>query len=76
MANTYIILSVSTVGDKNTVTGSVNNVPVTVYFWTTTQSLAAMASAIAFRNFIVPLMLEQLPAAPSVNTILPQTFTQ
>jgi len=64
MSHTYVISSVSTLGDQTTVTGTVDGTPVTVQFWTTSQSQAAMASAIAFHNFIAPLMLAAVPPTP------------
>lgn len=76
MAHTYVISSVSTIGDQNTVIGTVDGTSVTASYWTTPASVAAMASAIAFRNFIAPLMLAALPPTPTTSPALVQTFTQ
>lgn len=75
MAHTYIITGVTSTGDNLTVQGSVDGIAVTVL-----TSVAAagnsMASAVAFRNFIAPLMLAAVPPQPSASPALNQTFTQ
>jgi hypothetical protein len=75
MSNTYVINSVSVVGDALMVTGTVDGVSVTVQTWLSAAG-NALASAIAFRNFIAPKMLAALPVAPTTYSVLNGTFTQ
>jgi hypothetical protein len=74
MANNYIISRVATLGDSLTVVGSVNGVTVIVYTFVSAAG-SAMASVIAFRNFIAPLMLALVPT-PTENPTLTGSFTQ
>lgn len=75
MAHTYIIQSVSTLNDQTTVTGTVDGTSVTVQYWTTPQSQAAMASVIAFHSFIAPILLAAVPPVPVQSPTLVGTFT-
>lgn len=75
MAHTYVITSVVTLGDNLTVQGSVDGIAVTVGTYVSTAG-NSMASALAFRNFIAPLMLAALPPTSTANPALQQTFTQ
>ena len=75
MANTYVITSVSTLGDQLTVIGTVNGTPVTVSTWVSAAG-GSMASAIGFQNFIAPLMLAAMPVVPVAQPLLVQTFTK
>lgn len=75
MANTYVITSVTSVGDNLTVIGTVNGIQVGLV---TSLSKAgnAMASAIAFENYIAPLMLAAVPPTPTVYGALNLSFSQ
>jgi hypothetical protein len=74
MSHAYVINSVSVLGDALTVTGTVDGMAVTVNTWVSAVG-NAMASAIAFRNFIIPLMLAAVPAAPVLYPGLNMSFT-
>jgi hypothetical protein len=74
MSHAYVISSVSVVGDALTVTGTVDGTAVTVNTWVSAAG-NAMASAIAFRNFITPLMLAAVPAGPVSHPELNMSFT-
>jgi hypothetical protein len=74
MAHTYVISSVSSVGDYLTVVGTVDGVSVTVNTWV--SAAPSLASAIAFRNFITPMMLAAVPQTPATYAILQGTFSQ
>lgn len=74
--NTYVITSVTELGDVLTVTGTVNGVPMTVTPWVSAAG-NALASAIAFEAFIAPLMLAAAqPPVPAVVPDLTLTFTR
>lgn len=75
MAHTYVITSVTTLGDLLTITGSVDGSPVTVTAWVSGLPAGAMASAIAFRNVASSLMLAAIPQPTALPTLV-QTFTQ
>jgi molybdopterin biosynthesis enzyme len=75
MANTYVINSVTILGDQLTVQGTVNGTPVTVSTWVSAAG-NSMASAISFRNFIAPLMLAAVPSASTTRADLTGTFSQ
>lgn len=74
MAHTYVITSVSSVGDALTVTGTVDGVPVTINTWV--SAVPSLASAITFRNFITPLMLAATPPTPVTYAALQGSFSQ
>jgi hypothetical protein len=72
--HTYIITSVTQLGDQLTITGTVDGVAVTVSTWASAAG-ALLASALGFRSFIAPLMLAALPPAPTELPQLHQSFT-
>jgi hypothetical protein len=76
MANTYVITSISSVGDQFTVQGTVNGTPVVVNTWVSALPSGVLASAIAFHNFIAPLMLAALPPQPTSYGSLAGSFSQ
>ena len=82
MANTYVITSITysslASGDPlATITGTVNGTPITCVAWK--SAINQQASAIAFQNFIQPIMLAayQQIVPPANSTIVPliSTFT-
>ena len=74
MAHTYVIQNIQIIGDTMTVQGTVDGTQVTVGTWVSAAG-NSMASAIAFHNFIAPLMLQALPNVTTNPTLL-GTFTQ
>lgn len=62
MAHTFVIQSVTHIGDTATVTGTVDGVPVTVQCWF--SALTSLPSANAVQTFLAGLMLAAMPAAP------------
>ena len=75
MAHTYVLQSVTSVGDVCTITGTVDGISVTVTTWK--SALTAFASAALAMAFIANLMLPV--AFPPAATVLPQyqgTLTQ
>lgn len=68
MANNYVINTVTenAVTDSLIVTGTVNGVAVTVATWISAAG-SALTGAVAFENFIAPLMLA------AYNAVVPPT---
>ena len=76
MANNYVITSISSVGDVLTVNATVNGTQV-IYVGSVAAAGSAMASAIAFENYIAPLLLALVPpAVAAYPTLRGLTFTQ
>lgn len=69
MANNYVISSVTQFNDYITVSGTVNGIPVSVQAFNKDVG-NAMASALAFENFIAPLMLAAVPSVPAAVPVL------
>ena len=65
MANNYVITSISSVGDALTVTGTVNGTQVT-YVGSVAAAGSALGSAVAFENYIAPLLLALVPPPAAV----------
>jgi hypothetical protein len=76
MANNYVITSISSIGDVLTVVGTVNGISVTVTTWVSAVPNGAFASAVAFHNFIAPIMLAALPVTPTSYGTLVGSFSQ
>ena len=76
MAHTYSIISISSVGDTLSVRAAVDGVQVD-YVGSVAAAGNAMASAIAFENYIAPLLLALVPpAVAAYPTLRGLTFTQ
>ncbi len=74
MAHTYVISSMTAVGDQLTVVGSVDGQSVTVQTWL--SALAKLPSAASVQAFLAPLMTAALPqAAVSVPSSAIGTFS-
>jgi hypothetical protein len=74
-AHTYIINSMTHLGDNATVTGTVDGIPVTVTC--NYSAITQQPSTAAFQNFIAPLMLAQaFPAQPVADNSHNGSFTQ
>ena len=77
MANTYVITSVTVVGDTLTVVGSVNGTPITVSTWLSAVGSGVLASVVSFQNAIYPLMLALYNATlPTAYPTLLGTFSK
>ena len=74
MAHNYVIETVSELGDVLTVTGSVDGTPVTVNTWVSAAG-GSLGSVLAFRTFIAPLMLAQVPPTPISQPTLIGSFS-
>jgi hypothetical protein len=66
MPNTYVIQSVSHIGDAATVTGTVNGTPVTASF--SFSSLGTFASVALAQTFLINLMLAAFNAITPAST--------
>lgn len=76
MANTYIITSVTHLGDAAIVTGTVNGTPVTAQF--SFSSLGTFATALLAQSFLAGLMLQAFNALqpPTVVSAYNGTIVQ
>lgn len=60
MANSYVITAIGSVGDVLTVNATVNGTQVT-YVGSVAAAGSALGSAVAFENYIAPLLLALVP---------------
>lgn len=73
--HTYVITSMTNLGDVCTVTGTVDGIAVTVTVWW--SAITKLPSTQAVINFLAPLMLAQIQA-PAVTAVMTYngTYTQ
>jgi hypothetical protein len=77
MANTYVILSASTLNDVCTITGTVNGTFVTIEVWAT--AVNHQPNTTALENFLAPIMLAAATPTQGTNQLNVTslgTFTQ
>lgn len=75
MAHTYIIQSVTHMGDIATITGSVDGIPVTVTGWW--SAITSAANVLAAQAYMTGLMLAAaFPPSPTGTAVYNGTITQ
>ena len=74
MAHTYVIQSVTSVGDVTTVVGTVDGTPVTCTVWL--SALAKFPTAVQAQSFIASAMLAALPPQATPQPTYQGTVSQ